>query len=158
MKCENCIACLPYFDGRKTQIRKLRLEDAMKRLTLEIDLSENEIFDEEVTKAVRAKARETVRNVCNEDIYKEARREVERLFNGELWGYKGKLNNIVKSAVYSAIEEAVKNLDLKGIIEQAVEDKMDLYMSRYKVTERCEEALNIKVQGVVEKKIKELLN
>lgn len=27
----------------------------MKRLTLEIDLSENEIFDEEVTKAVRAK-------------------------------------------------------------------------------------------------------
>ena len=130
----------------------------MKRLTLEIDLSENEIFDEEVTKAVRAKARETVRNVCNEDIYKEARREVERLFNGELWGYKGKLNNIVKSAVYSAIEEAVKNLDLKGIIEQAVEDKMDLCMSRYKVTERCEEALNIKVQGAVEKKIKELLN
>ena len=21
MKCENCIACLPYFDGRKTQLR-----------------------------------------------------------------------------------------------------------------------------------------
>ena len=130
----------------------------MKRLTLEIDLSENEIFDEEVTKAVRAKAREAVRNASSEDINNEVQREVERLFNGELWGYKGKLNNIVKSAVYSAIEEAVKKLDLKGIIEQAVEDKMDLYMSRYKVTERCEEALNIKVQGAVEKKIKELLN
>lgn len=130
----------------------------MKRLTLEIDLSENEIFDEEVTKAVRAKAREAVRNVCNEDIDKEVRREVERLFNGELWGYKGKLNNIVKSAVYSAIEEAVKKLDLKEIIEQAVDNKMDVYTSRYKVTERCEEALNVKVQGAVEKKIKELLN
>ena len=130
----------------------------MKRLTLEIDLSENEIFDDEVTKAVRAKAREAVRNVCNEDVDKEARREVERLFNGELWGYKGRLNNIVKSAVYSAIEEAVKNLDLKGTIEQAVDDKMDVYMSRYKVAERCEETLNGKVQGAVEKKIKELLN
>lgn len=130
----------------------------MKRLTLEIDLSENEIFDEEVTKAVRAKAREAVRNVCNEDIDKEVRLEVERLFNGELWGYKGKLNNIVKCAVYSAIEEAVKNLDLKEIIEQAVDNKMDVYMSRYKVAERCEEALNGKVQGAVEKKIKELLN
>lgn len=35
---------------------------------------------------------------------------------------------------------------------------MDVYMSRYKVTERCEEALTAKVQGAVEKKIKELLN
>lgn len=130
----------------------------MKRLTLDIDLSENEIFDEEVTKAIRAKAREAVRNARSEDIDNEVQREVERLFNGELWGYKGKLNNIVKSAVYSAIEEAVKKLDLKGIIEQAVDNKMDVYMSRYKVTERCEEALNVKVQGAVEKKIKELLN
>ena len=112
----------------------------MKRLTLDIDLSENEIFDEEVTKAIRAKAREAVRNARSEDIDNEVQREVERLFNGELWGYKGKLNNIVKSAVYSAIEEAVKKLDLKGIIEQAVDNKIDVYTSRYKVTERCEEA------------------
>ena len=130
----------------------------MKRLTLEIDLSENEIFDEEVTKAVRAKAREVVRNVCNEDVDKEARREVERLFNGELWGYKGRLNNIVKSAVYSAIEQAVKDLDIKEIVETSVAEKMDDYMSYYKVRERCEEALNAKVQGAVKKKIKELLN
>ena len=130
----------------------------MKRLTLEIDLSENEIFDEEVTKAIRAKVREAVINARIEDIDNEVQQEVERLFDGGSWGYREKLKNIVKSAVYSAIEEAVKKLDFKGIIEQAVDNKMDVYMSRYKVTERCEEALNAKVHGAVEKKIKELLN
>ena len=130
----------------------------MKRLTLEIDLSENEIFDEEVTKAIRAKVREAVRNARNEDIDNEVQQEVERLFDNGSWDYKRKLKNIVKSAVYSAIEQAVKDLDIKEIVETSVAEKMDDYMSYYKVRERCEEALNAKVQGVVEKKIKELLN
>ena len=130
----------------------------MKRLTLEIDLSENEIFDEEVTKAVRAKVREAVRNARSEDIDNEVQQEVERLFDNGSWDYKRKLKNIVKSAVYSAIERAVKDLDIKEIVETSVAEKMDDYMSYYKVRERCEEALNAKVQGVVEKKIKELLN
>lgn len=130
----------------------------MKRLTLEIDLSENEIFDEEVTKAIRAKVREAVRNARSEDIDNEVQQEVERLFDGGSWGYRGKLKNIVKSAVYSAIEQSVKDLDIKEIIETSVTEKMDDYMSYYKVKERCEEALNAKVQGAVEKKIKELLN
>jgi uncharacterized membrane protein YheB (UPF0754 family) len=130
----------------------------MKRLTLEIDLSENEIFDEEVTKAVRAKVREAVRNARSEDIDNEVQQEVERLFDNGSWDYKRKLKNIVKSAVYSAIEQAVKDLDIKEIVETSVAEKMDDYMSYYKVRERCEEALNAKVQGVVEKKIKELLN
>ena len=126
----------------------------MKRLTLEIDLSENEIFDEEVTKAVRAKVREAVRNARSEDIDNEVQQEVERLFDNGSWDYKRKLKNIVKSAVYSAIEQAVKDLDIKEIVETSVAEKMDDYMSYYKVRERCEEALNAKVQGVVEKKIK----
>ena len=130
----------------------------MKRLTLEIDLSENEIFDEEVTKAVRAKVREAVRNARSEDIDNEVQQEVERLFDNGSWDYKRKLKNIVISAVYSAIEQAVKDLDIKEIVETSVAEKMDDYMSYYKVRERCEEALNAKVQGVVEKKIKELLN
>ena len=130
----------------------------MKRLTLEIDLSENEIFDEEVTKAVRAKVREAVRNARSEDIDNEVQQEVERLFDNGSWDYKRKLKNIVKSAVYSAIKQAVKDLDIKEIVETSVAEKMDDYMSYYKVRERCEEALNAKVQGVVEKKIKELLN
>ena len=130
----------------------------MKRLTLEIDLSENEIFDEEVTKAVRAKVREAVRNARSEDIDNEVQQEVERLFDNGSWDYKRKLKNIVKSAVYSAIEQAVKDLDIKEIVETSVAEKMDDYMSYYKVRERCEETLNAKVQGVVEKKIKELLN
>ncbi len=130
----------------------------MKRLTLEIDLSENEIFDEEVTKAIRAKVREAVRNARSEDIDNEVQQEVERLFDNGSWDYRGKLKNIVKSAVYSAIEQSVKDLDIKEIIETSVTEKMDDYMSYYKVKERCEEALNAKVQGAVEKKIKELLN
>lgn len=130
----------------------------MKRLTLELDLSENEIFDEEVTKAVRAKVREAVRNARSEDIDNEVQQEVERLFDSGSWDYKGKLKNIVKSAVYSAIEQAVRDLDIKEIVETSVAEKMDDYMSYYKVRERCEEALNAKVQGAVEKKIKELLN
>lgn len=130
----------------------------MKRLTLEIDLSENEIFDEEITKAVRAKVREAVRNARSEDIDNEVQQEVERLFDSGSWDYKGKLKNIVKSAVYSAIEQAVRDLDIKEIVETSVAEKMDDYMFYYKVRERCEEALNAKVQGAVEKKIKELLN
>ena len=117
----------------------------MKRLTLELDLSENEIFDEEVTKAVRAKVREAVRNARSEDIDNEVQQEVERLFDSGSWDYKGKLKNIVKSAVYSAIEQAVRDLDIKEIVETSVAEKMDDYMSYYKVRERCEEALNAKV-------------
>ena len=51
----------------------------MKRLTLELDLSENEIFDKEVTEAIRAKVREVVRNTCGEIIKAEAECEVKRL-------------------------------------------------------------------------------
>ena len=114
----------------------------MKRLTLEIDLSENEIFDEEVTKAVRAKVREAVRNARSEDIDNEVQQEVERLFDNGSWDYKRKLKNIVKSAVYSAIEQAVKDLDIKEIVETSVAEKMDDYMSYYKVRERCGRAFS----------------
>lgn len=40
----------------------------------------------------------------------------------------------------------MKDLDIKEIIETSVAEKMDDYMSYYKVKERCEEALNAKVQ------------
>ena len=70
----------------------------MKRLTLEIDLSENEIFDEEVTKAVRAKVREVVRNTCSEIIKEEAEREVKRQLGEVGWDYyQGEIRNAVKN-------------------------------------------------------------
>lgn len=53
----------------------------MKRVTLEIDLKENEIFEKEVEEAIRAKTREIVRNEYEGIIQEEASKEFKRIFD-----------------------------------------------------------------------------
>lgn len=60
----------------------------MKRVTLEIDLKENEIFEKEVEEAIRAKTREIVRNEYEGIIQEEASKEFKRIFDANTYGYR----------------------------------------------------------------------
>lgn len=131
----------------------------MKRLTLEIDLSENEIFDEEVTKAVRAKVREVVRNTCSEIIKEEAEREVKRQLGEVGWDYyQGEIRNAVKSVAYYILEPIVKKIDFEEIVKYTVDKRMDYTLSFYDVEGKCEDVLKTKINDAVVRKLKELLN
>lgn len=131
----------------------------MKRLTLEIDLSENEIFDEEVTKAVRAKVREVVRNTCSEIIKEEAEREVKRQLGEVGWDYyQGEIRNAVKNVAYYILEPIVKKIDFEEIVKYTVDKRMDYTLSFYDVEGKCEDVLKAKINDAVARKLKEILN
>ena len=128
----------------------------MKRLTLELDLSENEIFDKEVTEAIRAKVREVVRNTCGEIIKEEA---VKRQLGEVGWDYyQGEIRNAVKSVAYSILEPIVRGIDFEEITKQTVDKRMDYTLSFYDVEGKCEDVLKAKINDAVARKLKEILN
>ena len=131
----------------------------MKRLTLGINLSENEIFDEEGVKAVKAKVREIVRNTCGEIIKEEAEREVKRQLGEVGWDYyQGEIRNAVKSVAYSILEPIVRGIDFEEITKQTVDKRMDYTLSFYDVEGKCEDVLKAKINDAVARKLKEILN
>ena len=131
----------------------------MKRLTLEIDLSENEIFDKEVTEAIRAKVREVVRNTCGEIIKEEADREVKRQLGEVGWDYyQGEIRKAVERVAYSILEPIVRRVDFEEITKQTVDKRMDYTLSFYDVEGKCEDVLKAKINDAVARKLKEILN
>ena len=131
----------------------------MKRLTLELDLSENEIFDKEVTDAIRAQVREVVRNTCGEIIKEEAECEVKRQLGEVGWDYyQGEIRNAVKSVAYSILEPIVRGIDFEEITKQTVDKRMDYTLSFYDVEGKCEDVLKAKINDAVARKLKEILN
>ena len=130
----------------------------MKRINLSVDLDENEIFEKEVQKAIRAKTREVVRNTYQDVIKEEAEAEVRRIFDNELgsW-YRKKLRDVIKAAAYEQISECVKNLDIKQIVDEAVKEETERWIAEYRVVEKCDARLNTRIKERVEEKLKELL-
>ena len=130
----------------------------MKRINLSVDLDENEIFEKEVQKAIRAKTREVVRNTYQDVIKEEAEAEVRRIFDNEPGSlYRKKLRDIVRTVAYEQISGCVKNLDIKQIIDDAVGKETERWIAEYRVVEQCDARLNSRIKERVEEKLKELL-
>ena len=132
----------------------------MKRLTLEIDLKENEIFEKEIEEAIRAKTREIIRGEYNKIIQDEASKEIKRLFDADSYGYKDKLKNLVKEASIRDIRIAIEEEDIIGLTKEKINEIVEYKVKYYSdiVDRRCKEVLETIITKAVEEKMKSLLN
>lgn len=131
----------------------------MKRVNLNIDLKENEVFDKEVQEIVRAKVRETVRNEYSMMIQDAASEEFKRLFDANTYGYRDKLNETVKKCAITGIKEVLEGLDIPDLIRKKAVEIMDAKMDYYlqDAEHRCKIAFDSIVTKQAEERIKKIL-
>lgn len=131
----------------------------MKRVSINVDLKDNEIFDKETTGIIKAKVREIVRNDFSSIINKAVKAELSRLIDGTGYSYKGKLESELKTAALPKVREVITNMNVNQLIKdkanELVEAKMNWYVAES--TKRCELTLNEIVTKAVARKIKNLL-
>lgn len=132
----------------------------MKRVTLEIDLKENEIFEKEVEKVIRAKTREIIRGEYDRIIQDEASKEVKRLFDANSYGYRDKLQDLVKCTAVRDIRMAIEEEDIVGLTKEKINEVIEYKVKYYSdiVDSRCKEVLEKTITKAVEEKMKSLLN
>lgn len=131
----------------------------MKRLNLQIDFTENDVFEKEVENIIRAKARELARNEQAKLIDDEVRNEVKRLTDRNSWGYKDKLKSMVREITREEMRKVISDLEVESIAKKCVEDRIDYIVSRTtrEVEERCEKALKNAINEKVQNKLNSFL-
>lgn len=131
----------------------------MKRVSIDTDLKDNEIFDKEVVGIVKAKVREVVRNDFSEIIEDAVIAELSRLIDGVGYSYKGKLEYELKRAALPKVREVIGDMDINQLIsdkaKELVEAKMNWYVEE--ATRQCKLTLNEIVTKEAAEKIKSLL-
>ena len=101
----------------------------MKRVTLTVDLENNELFEEEMRAAVRGYAREIARSELDKSINAEIERIVAITIDGKLdpprYGsvhYAGDLYKKIHKAATAAVE-SLEGEAVLGVVRAAVADK-----------------------------------
>ena len=131
----------------------------MKRLNLQIDLNENEVFEKEVEEAIRAKARELARNEHSKLIEEEVRNEAKRLCDGNSWGYRDKLKSLVRELTRDEMKKVISDLDIETIAKNCVESRIDYIVSSTtrEVEQKCQKALENAISKAVQNKLSAIL-
>lgn len=131
----------------------------MKRVNIDIDLKDNEIFDKEVTEIIKAKVREVVRNDFSEIIGEAVKAELNRLIDGVGYSYKGKLEYELKKVALPKVREVIADMEVNQLISDKVNEIVEAKMNWYVVesTRQCKLVLNEIVTKEVTEKIKSLL-
>ncbi|MBQ9700125.1 MAG: hypothetical protein IJV71_05820 [Lachnospiraceae bacterium] len=131
----------------------------MKRLNLQIDLNENEVFEKEFEEAIRAKARELARNEHSKLIEEEVRNEVKRLCDGNSWGYRDKLKSLVRELTRDEMKKVISDLDIETIAKNCVESRIDYIVSATtrEVEQKCQKALENAISEAVQNKLSAIL-
>lgn len=129
----------------------------MKEVKLTVRMDDNEAFDKEVTDLIRSKVREIARNEQAKIITEAAHEELGRILNTS--GYRSKVVNIVSSATYEAISKAINEIDLKALVEEKINDRVENRMGYYLETieKKCKETLESTINSEVKKKLANLL-
>lgn len=131
----------------------------MKRVSIDIDLKDNEIFDKEVVGIVKAKVREIVRNDFSEIIEDAVKAELNRIIDGAGYSYKGKLESELKRAALPKVREVIGDMDVNQLISDKVKELVEAKMNWYveESTRQCKLMLNEIVTKEAAEKIKSLL-
>lgn len=131
----------------------------MKRVSINIDLKDNEIFEKEVTEIVKAKVREVVRNDFSDIVGDAVKAELNGLINGNGYSYSGKLETELKKAALPKIREVIGDMDINQLITDKVNELVGTKMNWYieESTKQCKLTLNEIVTREVAEKIKSVL-
>lgn len=131
----------------------------MKRVKIDIDLKDNEIFDKEVTGIIKAKVREIVRNDFSDIIGEAVKEELNRLVNGTGYSYKGKLESELMRAALPKVRDVIADMDVNQLISDKVNEIVEAKMNWYveESTRQCKLTLSEIVTKEAAEKIKSVL-
>lgn len=131
----------------------------MKRVSIDIDLSDNEIFDKEVIGIIKSKVREVVRNDFSDIIGEAVKAELNRLIEGNGYSYKGKLETELKRAALPKVREVIGDMNVNQLISDKVNELVEAKMNWYveESTRQCKLTLNEIVTREAAEKIKSVL-
>lgn len=124
----------------------------MKRITLNIDLDDNEVFDNEIADVIRAKVREITRDHIS---YSEAiQNEIKRKLNHT------NASTVVQDALYAVVKDVIAQMDLRPKINEAVDAIIDqkIHNCTMKVDAKCDEVLQRLLTDKLQAKIKTILS
>ncbi len=131
--------------------RTILRSESMKRVSLNIDLTENEVFEKEVIEVIKAKLRENVRNFVqfDETIQKEIQRQMDA----------PKIERVVHQALYAVVRDEIAKLNLQQAIKKAVDEVLELKLHNFtgKADARCDEILTKLINDKVQEKFRTLM-
>lgn len=123
----------------------------MKRVTLSIDLNENEIFEKEVVEVIKAKIRENAREFVNFDD--TIQNEIQKKIQAQ------SITSIVHQALYAVVRDEIAKMNLQQAIKKAVDDVLELKLHNFtgKADARCDEILTKLINEKVQEKFRTLI-
>ena len=123
----------------------------MKRVTLNIDLNENEIFEKEVVETIKAKIKEITRDFIKFDdtIQNEIRKKIK--------GYS--IESIVHQALYAVVRDELAKMNLQQAIRNSVDEVLEIKLHNFtgKADARCDEILTELINEKVQEKFRMLM-
>ena len=130
----------------------------MKRVSIDIDLKDNEIFDKEVTEIIKAKVREIVRNDFSEIIEEAVKAELNKIVDGNGYSYRGKLETELKRVALPKVRDVIGDMDINRLISDKVNELVEAKMNWYveESTKQCKLTLKEIATKEVSEKIKSI--
>lgn len=126
----------------------------MKRVTLNIDLEDNQIFDEQVVETIKAKVRELVRNENYNYVASETKKELDRLIADSSW-YSSTINKIIRDKISNIVHDVLTTTEMKQKLSDALDSESIKFINRNQsvIESYCEAAIQKKLNDDIAKKL-----
>lgn len=126
----------------------------MKRVTLNIDLEDNQIFDEQVVETIKAKVRELVRNENYNYVASETKKELDRLIADSSW-YSSTINRIIKDKISNIVHDVLTTTEMRQKLSDALDSESIKFINRNQsvIESYCEAAVQKKLNDDIAKKL-----
>lgn len=129
----------------------------MKRVTLNIDLEDNQIFDEQVVETIKAKVRELVRNENYNYVASETKKELDRLIENSYW-YNNVINKIIRDKISDIVHDTLTTAEMKQKLSDALDSESIKFINRNQavIESYCEAAIRKKLNDDITKKLNDI--
>ena len=140
----------------------------MKRLTLNLDLEDNQAFDKEVEHIIKAKVKSITNDNLEGFIEEAAKRALDRTFENKQYSYTSRIGEMavarVREVIESRVNYKVADYHIDDVVKNRVKQYMDANEDRItaiiedKFEDKCNEVIEKVINKKVEEKIKSLLS
>lgn len=126
----------------------------MKRVTLNIDLEDNQVFDEQVVETIKAKVRELVRNENYNYVASETKKELDRLIADSSW-YSSTINKIIRDKISSIVHDVLTTNEMRQKLSDALDSESIKFINRNQsvIESYCEAAIQKKLNDDIAEKL-----
>ena len=140
----------------------------MKRVALNIDLEDNQVFDKEVENIIKAKVKSITNDNLEGFIEEAAKRALDKTFQNKQYSYTSRIGEMaedrVKKVIESRVDYKVADYHIDAVVKNRIQQYMDANENRItaiiedKFEDKCNEVIEKVINKKVEEKIKSLLS